>query len=59
MWLARDLRFDALCMYEEKPIKQEDVFKPRYGGFYYLNKDKYPEVTWENSPVKIEITLKL
>lgn len=58
MWLARD-KNNCIYLYTEKPIKGDT--------FFYLmswkksiridDDDKFPEITWENSPVEVEIEL--
>lgn len=53
MWIARD-KNKQLFVFTEKPVRDE-----YYSTFYgdeclELNKDEFPEITWENSPIKIE-----
>lgn len=61
MWLARDLG-GGLYFYEDKPNRNEEE------GFFDSGTDPFscakiydnshPEVTWENSPVEVELKLK-
>lgn len=65
LWIARDIVFNDLYLYDEEPIK--DV---NNGCFIsntksnrtaiHLNDDAFwffKEITWENSPQKVEINL--
>ena len=56
MWIARDMRGD-LYLYTEKPEKIA-----RYGYFtgddwFELDTYAFPEVTFENSPMEVELKL--
>lgn len=66
MWIARDKvgigrRFaPQLAMYENKPF-QSDIKEGMFfcEGFYVVLPSHYfPEVTFENSPMEVELTLK-
>ena len=63
MYLARD-REGFLALYVSEPAKDEDVFFPDvYDNewkeqYIVLDKELFPEVTFENSPVKVEIKIK-
>ena len=59
LWIARD-RGGALGLYRNRPIKN--------GGFFneydeegdkriWLGRSKFPEVTFENSPMEVELKL--
>ena len=54
LWLARD--YDgALYLYGNKPKRNIPTNGFWYGEPYImLPRDKYPEVTYENSPVRVE-----
>ena len=56
MWLARDLN-GILCLYENKPVKRNTYFTDVNSsiGYIYLPPEWFPEITWENSPQKVEI----
>lgn len=68
IWLARD-KSGALYAYSKKPSKilQDDMFVPSYHACSSMlclqtNDEKtqrFPEVTWENSPVFAELDLML
>ena len=57
LWAARD-RVGILRIYDNKPKvdkrKQEITF---IGGYYEINSNLFPEVTFENSPRKVKISL--
>ncbi len=61
LWIARDKQ-DYLGLYYEKPtwkehglVQIEDWYD---GGFLgYLDNNEFPEVTFENSPQEVELTL--
>ena len=60
-WVARD-KSGVICWFSEKPFKVEE-FSDIWGtdeGFELRISDKcFPEVTFENSPQKCEISFKL
>jgi len=65
MWLARD-KDGALYLHGRKPFRAFNyndlpIFTTHYDdGAVKLSKKMFPEVTWENSPIKVEsITIKL
>lgn len=55
LWIARD-KDGVLRFWRYKPIKDGSRFMQ---GYYMgdLNRELYPEVTWENSPQKVELKL--
>ena len=58
LWIARD-KDGYLYMYDKKPIRMKDYFEAddysRYNAL--LLSSFFPEVTFENSPKKVEIKL--
>lgn len=59
VWIARD-KDGEISIYKSKPWKREN--EPYHNGEfdsddYYINIDKelYPEITWENSPKEFEL----
>ena len=59
VWIARD-KDGEISIYKNKPWKREN--EPYHNGEfdsddYYINIDKelYPEITWENSPKEFEL----
>lgn len=52
LWIARDIN-DELFIYTSEPKRQVDIFVSTNGSFSNLEMDMYPEVTWDNSPVKL------
>lgn len=60
LWIARD-ESNNLELFEEKPVY---IVVPGIGGGWegactigYINRDLFPEVTFENSPQQVEIKL--
>lgn len=59
MWIARE-RCGALFIYNAKPYldKEDNVFKLEDGIFMgVLTSTEFSEVTFENSPMEVEIKL--
>lgn len=54
MYLARDAYKNRLNLFENKPNK-DGLFWIDKGQHLILDENSYPEVTWENSPVKVEL----
>ena len=61
MYIARDQDTrnieGALYLYVNKPTSNSGIW---YGGeiFYTIDNRLFPEVTFENSPMEVELTLK-
>ena len=60
-WIARD-KDETLWLFKEYPIKKGEIFYPTdtTGKFTYyrsMPEDIFPEVTFENSPRKVELKL--
>lgn len=58
LWITRD--FTGLWVYTTKPLfnSSKKEFESMDGNMLYIDDDKlFPEVTFENSPQKIEIKL--
>ena len=69
-WIARDeycnTKFQTpgtLCFYYQKP---ERVYSDKLGGFWFndalcveLPRDVFPELTWENEPVYVKLTIEV
>lgn len=55
LWIARDFR--GLYIFENQPCLVIDRFHSDTGFILLVQYDKFPEVTFENSPQQIEITL--
>lgn len=59
MWIARDSD-DTICLFQEKPTNKNDdriVWWWSNAECMTLNKADYPEVTFENSPMEVELKL--
>ena len=59
MWIARDKQ-GMLAIFEDKPTyshKNGDIWLTADFPFY-IDKNNFPEVTFENSPMEVEINIK-
>lgn len=57
MWVARD-KDGELYLYDAYPKKKSEFFGCQFGySSMPLDGCLFPEVTWENSPVKAELNL--
>ncbi len=55
-WLARDVDGE-LYLFFAKPTKGETIFSTEDNwGYANLRKEMFPEVTWDNSPVKVTLS---
>lgn len=54
LWIARDYR--GLYIFENQPRLVIDRFHS-YGFILLVQNDKFPEITFENSPQQVEIKL--
>jgi hypothetical protein len=57
MWIARDLN-GGLFLFSEKPRLIRDHHYWCGNNWYKINRNLFPEVTFENSPQEVEIVLK-
>lgn len=60
MWIARD-EDGSLWVYSNRPILERGRFVlsgMRGWDLIEINKEEFPEVTWENSPKEITTTIK-
>lgn len=55
LWIARDKNRD-LYLYEREPIRESDFFYSSYDTIE-VDKNLFPEVTFENSPQEVELKL--
>lgn len=55
LWVARDYR--GLYIFENQPQLIDDKFHSFTGFILLVQNDKFPEVTFENSPQMVEIKL--
>ena len=56
MWVARDFG-GLLYLFLKKPIKLVKYNCWDGVGYYKIDQDLFPEVTFENSPMKVELKL--
>ena len=55
VWIARD-KDGSLYLYSKKPLKDGRMFvTDGTGDMFQLDKNSHSEITWENSPQRIEI----
>lgn len=57
LWIARD-RAGILRIYDNEPKvdkRKQEIMS--IGGYYEININLFPEVTFENSPRKVKISL--
>ena len=59
MWIARD-KDGELYAYASRPVRFKEYFGcptdwRTWDGGFLLDKDQYPEVTWENSPKELVV----
>lgn len=58
LWVARD-KNRKLWLYESKPIRQGERFIPTcFEDCKKLHSTLFPEVTFENSPMEVELVIK-
>lgn len=53
-WVARD-KNGKLCLYETKPERDYDVKTWQSGRFCQMPKHLFPDLTWEDEPIEVEI----
>ena len=56
LYIARD-KDTTLNLFYEKPTKSGEYFIVKGSNYLSLNRNMFPEVTFENSPQKVEIKL--
>lgn len=59
-WIARDsMSFGSdLFLYSgDKPQRGDVAWITTIGDFIALDKELYPEITWECEPVEVEVTI--
>lgn len=60
-WIARDKDLGLFLYTEDEPKRSDDIFVLHpYGKarFFEIDKNDFPEITWENSPMEVEFKLK-
>ena len=58
LWIARN-KDGSLALFSYKPWKiRYDTFDKLRGDFIELDKKLYPEVTFDNSPIEVELVIK-
>ena len=56
LWIARD-KDGSLCLSRVELVKAYTTFICNEQQYYYIDDDLFPEVTFENSPKKVELKL--
>ena len=54
LWIARDFNGD-ICLHTERPQLLKTVWHS--DDWFFLNENLFPEVTFENSPMEVELKL--
>lgn len=55
VWVARD-EDNSLWIYTTKPVKSDGMFHcSATGDMFQIDDSVYPEITYENSPVKVKL----
>jgi hypothetical protein len=61
VWIARDKDTNELWAYKHRPLLDVGMYKIDFQledtSCYELPKEYFPEITWENSPMEIELKL--
>ena len=58
LWIARDDSFGELCLFNKEPyLNPSGVWTCENQEYIILPRDKFPQVTFENSPQQVEIKL--
>lgn len=58
LWIARD-KDKRLFLYYAEPIRRSNGFEePVTLESFEIDSDLFSEVTWENSPMKVELKIK-
>ena len=66
MWIAKHERQSYLVLFKEKPVKRFDKFTRGWwwesenmcNSYMTLDSSAFPEVTFENSPMEVELVIK-
>ena len=57
LWIARD-KDGLLYLHIDKPMRVRSFFINESNRSIWIDKDLFPEVTFENSPVEVELKIK-
>ena len=57
LWITRDKAGNVLRLWQGKVVKQGSAEYFNGKLFGTLNKELFPEITWENSPQEVEFKL--
>lgn len=55
-WVARD-HSGNLFLFQDTPVRKNKWWIAGLGGFY-LSRKSFPELTWENEPIEVEILIR-
>lgn len=57
LWIARD-EDGILCLYESKPyLDMDNEWDSDDNDYLVIDESQFPEVTFENSPMEVELKL--
>lgn len=59
-WVARDLDGQLCLFQDEKPIKEKKYWMSNgsIGKWMYIDSKTFHELTWEDEPIEVELTIK-
>lgn len=57
MWIARDEESSGLSLHQDEPIWYEKLGYWWSSDITEINPNLFPEVTFENSPMEVELVL--
>lgn len=58
MWVARD-KDGTLCVYPyAKPMRIADGWIDLYERIIIIDKEKFPDLRWEDEPIEVELVRK-
>ena len=57
MYIARDPK-GIICLHLDKPTLRNDAIGWLSSDWIILDEDLFPEVTFENSPMEVELVIK-
>lgn len=54
-WVARDFH-GRISLFKDRPIRKDGNWESCL-EFYHLLRSDFPEITWSNNPIEVEITI--
>ena len=57
-WVARD-KSGTVYLFNHEPHRTDGIFYPGVGdGCYLLDSDVFPELTWKDGAIEVEVTIR-